>query len=192
MAITLRCLARVATKTLFRTTDTSKLVLAPTVIPLKNQIRNNNTDFTRISVEELDESKLTDFEISKDPNEWKCVERVLPIKYIPKPKVFDGPAPSGWVQPEDESRKLPYFVIRSKNHMQPVYLQLSFRLSRKITVIKRIQGNIWEMEKELKAHLMKKTKRPLLASRVHELAGKIIIRGDYVALVKQWMDTKGF
>lgn len=45
-----------------------------------------------------DPSEYTDFEIIENPPEWKYVERILPMKYIPNPKVKDT-YPSGWQPP---------------------------------------------------------------------------------------------
>ena len=45
-----------------------------------------------------DASQYTDVEIVSSPTEWKYVERILPKKYIPDPKVKDS-YPSGW-QPQ--------------------------------------------------------------------------------------------
>lgn len=38
----------------------------------------------------------TDYEITKDPDEWKYVERLLPYKTVPKPPTEDVELPSGW------------------------------------------------------------------------------------------------
>lgn len=78
--------------------------------------------------------------------------------------------------------------------MQPVYLMVSFRGQRQITLIKRVQGDIWQMEKELREYLESKltTKYKHIASRVNEMSSQIRFRGDHVAYVKQWMDKKGF
>lgn len=38
----------------------------------------------------------TDYEITKDPNEWKYVERLFEYKTIPKPPTGDIQLPSGY------------------------------------------------------------------------------------------------
>lgn len=38
----------------------------------------------------------TDYEITKDENEWKYVERLLPYKIIPKPPTIGNKFPSGY------------------------------------------------------------------------------------------------
>ena len=44
---------------------------------------------------------LTDVVESRDPEEWKFVEALLPIKIVPEPpKHSSYPTPSGWVPPK--------------------------------------------------------------------------------------------
>lgn len=86
---------------------------------------------------------------------------------------------------------LPYFLPRTRNHMQPVFLQLSKRQVRKLTYVSKIQGDIWQFESDLKQHLQTKVKRPV-ASRINEPAGVVIFHGDHVSAAKQWLDEKGF
>lgn len=50
-------------------------------------------------IADIDESKLPEFEISKDPKEWAFVEQLMPSPMVPMPKVTVGPTPSGWVPP---------------------------------------------------------------------------------------------
>lgn len=167
----------------------------------------------------------TDYEITNDPNEWKCVENVLPYKIIPEAPTGNFDLPSGWkpawgktlyiypfdlfsvlkiiytrvqffiskkkflltASPKDNS----YFIERTKNHMQPVYLNISYRGIKKVTVIKNIQGNIWEMDRDIKQYLLDH-EQWTVASQIHEFACLLKFRGDIVARIKRWMDTKGF
>lgn len=75
--------------------------------------------------------------------------------------------------------------------MIPVYLEISYRGMRRLTVIRKINGNIWELESQLKKYLGDKTGKAI-GVRVNELIGEIKFRGDYVSLVKDWLDKKGF
>lgn len=85
----------------------------------------------------------------------------------------------------------PYFVERTKNYMQPVYLHKSHRQTRKITKIRKIQGDIWKLEQDLKEYVENAMNRKI-GSQIFEFAGVIIFKGDYVSCVKKWMDMKGF
>jgi len=75
--------------------------------------------------------------------------------------------------------------------MQPVHLLLFARGERKITRISKIQGDIWKLEHDLKQFVEKRVDKKL-AIQIHEFAGTLKIKGDYVSRVKEWMNMKGF
>ncbi|XP_020292020.1 probable 39S ribosomal protein L49, mitochondrial isoform X1 [Pseudomyrmex gracilis] len=134
----------------------------------------------------------TDYEISNDPNEWKYVERLLRYKIIPKPpSTTDVELPSGYKPAQALPKDTPYFVERTKNYMQPVYLQVNLRKVKRVTKIRKIQGDIWKLDQDLKEYIEDITKQKI-ASQIFEFAGLIILRGDHVSRVKKWMDMKGF
>ncbi|XP_011505222.1 PREDICTED: probable 39S ribosomal protein L49, mitochondrial [Ceratosolen solmsi marchali] len=194
MAGALYSLAR--TKNLIALKKLSESLATPSLHCINNcrlQIRCINPRNTPL-VTNIDVSKLTDFEKSKNPEEWRYVERCFPIKVVPSPKHFDGTAPSGWIPPREHSKSHPFFVSRTKNYMLPVYLLISFRGSRHITVIKKIDGNIWQLESEIKTYLESISTKyyKKIASRVNEMSGQIRFRGDHVENIKQWLITKGF
>ncbi|RVE48187.1 hypothetical protein evm_007141 [Chilo suppressalis] len=130
------------------------------------------------------------YEITKNPTEWKFVERLMPFKTIPQ-VVPKESYPSGWIPPKEEARKLPYFIPRTKNYAIPIYLQLSFKGNRKITQLKKIEGDIWLMNDDIK-HLLKTKHKRYVETRVHEVARFIEIKGDYVNDMKEWAFSKGF
>ncbi|XP_011198815.2 probable 39S ribosomal protein L49, mitochondrial [Bactrocera dorsalis] len=131
-------------------------------------------------------------EIVRDAPEWKYVERLLPQKTVPSP-VKKAEYPSGW-KPQTAAAlpDLKYFVARTKNHMVPVYLQTTFRGQRRITVIRRIQGDIWELERELRVVVEKARNGKLCASRVNEMSGQIHFHGDYVDVIREHLKQNGF
>lgn len=75
--------------------------------------------------------------------------------------------------------------------MIPVYLIISFRGTRRQTKVRRIQGDIWAFEADLRAFLEDHLKRNM-SMRVNEFTGDIKILGDYVNLVKHFLSEKGF
>lgn len=75
--------------------------------------------------------------------------------------------------------------------MQPVYLEIFHRGLRRATTVRKIQGDIWTLESELKEYIEKRVNKPI-GIRTNELLGEIKFRGDYVNLVKAWMDERGF
>lgn len=138
-------------------------------------------------MEDLDKLN-TKYEVSKDPEEWKYVERALPLTIIPEP-VAKETYPSGWKPQTNEVKNRPYFIERTKNHMIPVYLDISQRGVRRHTVIKRIQGDINLFEKELVKFLQKESFQPI-RSQVNEFAGYIRINGDFVNATKYFLEKK--
>ncbi|XP_024885265.1 probable 39S ribosomal protein L49, mitochondrial isoform X2 [Temnothorax curvispinosus] len=133
----------------------------------------------------------TDYEITKDPTEWKYVERVLRYKIIPKPATGDIKFSSGYKPASALPTDYTYFVERTKNYMQPVYLTRSLRGAKKVTEITKIQGDIWALERDMKRFLEERMRKKV-ASQIHEFAGIIKFKGDCVSRVKEWMDMKGF
>lgn len=99
--------------------------------------------------------------------------------------------PSGWKPQAKNLTDQPYFIERTKNHMIPVYLKLSQRGIQRHTYIRKIHGDIFLLEKELKEFLQKESFRPI-RSQVHEFAGYIRINGDFVNACKYWLEKKSY
>lgn len=140
--------------------------------------------------DEVDLNQQPQIEILYDSSEWKYVERILPKKTVPLPEPKEQYS-SGWVPQKPEALKQPYFIKRSKNHMLPVYLDIDYRGTRRRTFVKHITGDIWKLHNELLEYIeyyMAKRER----SRVNEFNGQIIINGDYVNLLKDYLVKKGF
>lgn len=129
------------------------------------------------------------YEVTSNPEEWKYVERILPLTVVPDPKPKES-YPSGWIPQSPGAVKLPYFVERTKNHMMPVYLEFGFRNIRRLTVIKKIQGDIWLLENELRGFLQKENYVPL-RSQVNEFTRIITFHGDHVNAIKYYLTKKG-
>ncbi|CAG9788258.1 unnamed protein product [Diatraea saccharalis] len=130
------------------------------------------------------------YEIVKNPPEWKYVERLMPFETIPQ-VIPKESYPGQWVPPKDEAKSLPFFISRTKNHDIPIYMETTFKGNRRITKIKKIDGDIWLMNDEIK-HLLKTKYKRYVETRVHELARFIEIKGDYVNDMKEWAYSKGF
>jgi len=154
---------------------------------LKNSFRYGSY---AASEKEKPSDAYTNFhKISSD--HWKYVERLLPETTVP-PFPLNGAYPSGWVPPADNGTNFPFFVPRNKNHMMPVYLNFeAIRQERKITIVRHIEGDIWELERRLKDHLNKLNNKEII-SQVHEVAMFIKFKGDHVSDVKEWLINCGF
>lgn len=130
------------------------------------------------------------FEVVKNPEEWKYVERLMPFETIPNVTPKDS-YPSGWVPPDDTAVEHPYFIQRTKNHELPVYLRITFRGIRKISMVRKIEGDIWLMNDEIRKYLKQKNNK-YIETRVHEVAKFIETKGDYVQDLREWALSKGF
>lgn len=75
--------------------------------------------------------------------------------------------------------------------MIPVYLKQTHRALRKITIIKRIDGDIWKLHDELK-HLVEESTEKEILTRVNELSSQIHLRGDFVQIIYNYLLKKGF
>lgn len=84
-----------------------------------------------------------------------------------------------------------YFIERTRNYMQPVYLDRSHRGIKITTKLKKIQGDIWALDRDIKEYL-EKCKGRVPPSQIHEFAGIIKFKGDCVNRIKDWMNIKGF
>lgn len=130
-----------------------------------------------------------DVEVVKDPKLWKFVEDILPQSMVPK-LIPKAEYPTTWQPPKQDRPDGDYFVARTKNHMIPVYLDTSHRGTRRITTIRKIQGNLWTLEKEI-CELVKKNGRRY-AGRVNEMSGILTVHGDHVVTVRKFLMEKGF
>lgn len=76
--------------------------------------------------------------------------------------------------------------------MLPVYLQISDRGMRRITVIRRIEGDLWKLGDELAQYLKPKMYYSTIGVKVDELKRAIFLRGDYFEYTKRFLSDKGF
>lgn len=89
-----------------------------------------------------------------------------------------------------EAKELPYFVGRTKNHQVPVYLERFENGLRRITVIRKIQGDIFQLERELRPFVEKEFQRRTV-SAIDEFQGTLRFHGDFVEPCKKFMRMKG-
>lgn len=75
--------------------------------------------------------------------------------------------------------------------MVPVYLKVDHRGLRRQTTIKNINGDIWELYHDVMGHIKSYMARDERA-KVNEFTRQIIINGDYVNLLKDYLISKGF
>ncbi|XP_048093547.1 mitochondrial ribosomal protein L49 [Alosa alosa] len=122
--------------------------------------------------------------------EYAFVERLIPSSRVPKPPKHDGPTPSGWTPPSEVPPDLPYMIRRSRMHNVPVYTDIKHG-SQKSTVVRKVEGDIWALEKDMKDYLMEVTGR-VLPTQVNEVTGSIRVKGHFDKELKEWLLGKGF
>lgn len=126
----------------------------------------------------------------KNPPEWIYVEALLAPKTVPVPTPKTEYI-SVWRPPQPVKGSDSYAVYRNKNQMMPVYLKATHRGLRKLTIVKRIDGDIWKLHDELKRLVEESAKKEVL-TRVNELSSQIHLRGDFVQIVYDYLLKKGF
>lgn len=127
--------------------------------------------------------------IIESTEEYKFVERLIPPSRVPTPK-HAGPTPSGWIPPADSPPPLPYMIRRSRMHNIPVYTDLTHG-NRKMTLVRKVEGDIWALEKDVKEYLMAVTGKDL-PTQVNEVTMTLTVKGHFDKELKEWLATKGF
>ncbi|VDN60129.1 unnamed protein product [Dracunculus medinensis] len=140
------------------------------------------------------------FDFVESHVDWKYVERLLSHKIIPDiPLHSKYPTASGW-RPPKPATGLPYYIARLRNHMLPLFLEtrrdnLNFQTmdyeAVDLVVVKRIHGDVFACEQDLKKWLEKQIKHPV-ATNVDELKGVIKIKGADRSLVEKCLYEFGF
>ncbi|KAM9087800.1 LOW QUALITY PROTEIN: large ribosomal subunit protein mL49-like [Megaptera novaeangliae] len=117
-------------------------------------------------------------------DEYRFVERLLPPTSIPKP-----PKHEHYPTPRDPPPNLPFFVWCSCMH-NPVYKDITHG-NRQMTVIRKVEGDIWALQKEVEDFLS-----PLLGktpiTQVNEVTGTLRVKGYFDQQLKAWLLEKGF
>ncbi|XP_029467275.1 39S ribosomal protein L49, mitochondrial [Rhinatrema bivittatum] len=122
--------------------------------------------------------------------EYKFVERLIPPTRVPDPPKHQHPTPSGWRPPQDPLPALPYLVRRSRMHNVPVYTDITHG-NRHMTVIRKIDGDIWALEKEVKEFLTQLSGQTP-ATQVNEVSRSLRIKGYFSKELQAWLMDKGF
>ncbi|XP_055609234.1 probable 39S ribosomal protein L49, mitochondrial [Uranotaenia lowii] len=160
----------------------------PVVQPLLQNTQVIRNASFRSSEPVGDLTQFPEVEIVKNPSEWRFVERLIAPRVVPVP-LEQKEYPSGW-KPPSPKPDLKYHVNRTKNFMLPVYLKRTFRGQRILTAVRRIEGDIWQLEAELRYLIEKKFNKPIV-TRINEMNGQIELKGDYVTIVEEYLLSKG-
>lgn len=128
--------------------------------------------------------------ILESTEEYKFVERLIPPSRVPVPPKHVGPTPSGWVPPAESPPPLPYMIRRSRMHNIPVYTDVT-NGNRKLTLVRKVEGDIWALEKDVKQYLKEVTGKEL-PTQVNEVTMTLKVKGHYDKELKEWLISRGF
>lgn len=128
--------------------------------------------------------------IIESTEEYKYVERLIPSSRIPTPPKHTGPTPSGWIPPADSPPSLPYMIRRSRMHNIPIYTDVT-NSNRKLTLIRKVEGDIWALEKDVRQYLQEVTGKEL-PTQVNEVTMTLKVKGHFDKELKDWLVSKGF
>ncbi|XP_056130885.1 mitochondrial ribosomal protein L49 [Lampris incognitus] len=123
-------------------------------------------------------------------DEYHYVERLIPPSRVPQPPRHDKPPPSGWVPPPEVPPPLPYMIRRSRMHNIPVYSDITHG-NRPTTLVRRVEGDIWALEKDVKEFLKQAADKDL-PTRVNEVTMTLRVKGKFDVELKEWLIQKGF
>lgn len=132
----------------------------------------------------------SDSVFSESTEEYRFVERLIPPSRVPAPPKHRGPAPSGWSPPADSPPPLPYMIRRSRMHNVPVYTDVTHG-NRVMTLVRKVEGDIWALEKDVKQFLKEVTGKEL-PTQVNEVTMTLKVKGQFDKELKEWLATKGF
>ncbi|XP_061697699.1 mitochondrial ribosomal protein L49 [Syngnathoides biaculeatus] len=128
--------------------------------------------------------------IEESTEEYKFVERLIPPSRIPTPPKHVGPTPSGWTPPAESPPPLPYMIRRSRMHNIPVYTDVT-NGNRKMTLVRKVEGDIWALEKDVKQFLKDVTGKEM-PTQVNEVTMILKVKGHFDKELKEWLTKKGF
>uniref|UniRef100_A0A1A8ICK8 Large ribosomal subunit protein mL49 n=1 Tax=Nothobranchius kuhntae TaxID=321403 RepID=A0A1A8ICK8_NOTKU len=128
--------------------------------------------------------------VVESTEEYAFVERLIPPSRVPAPPKHAGAAPSGWIPAAESPPDLPYMIRRSRMHNIPVYTDLTHG-NRKMTLVRKVEGDIWALEKHVKEYLKEVTGKEL-PTQVNEVTMTLKVKGHYDLELKEWLASRGF
>lgn len=127
-----------------------------------------------------------------EPQRWYWVQRLMPKQTLPRSSFEPGKQyPSGYKIPSAGPPDLPYFVQRTRNHLLPVYKVVEKEDERVKTVIQRVDGDIWQLEQEIRTRLEAKHQKRIITG-VNEVRGEVSFLGNHVFDVVEYLEELGF
>ncbi|SCV67264.1 BQ2448_5910 [Microbotryum intermedium] len=87
---------------------------------------------------------------------------------------------------EPGPRMLPYFVRRTAGGELPVYVDVLHGGSKRLTLIRKIDGDLEALKRDLSQYLVG------ISNYVKPHARQVVVKGDYVRQTKEWLAAMGF
>lgn len=81
-------------------------------------------------------------------------------------------------------------IRRSRMHNIPVYTDQT-KGNRRTTLVRKVEGDIWALEKDVKQYLQEVTGKEL-PTQVNEVTMTLKVKGHYDKELKEWLVAKGF
>jgi mitochondrial ribosomal protein L49 len=160
---------------------------------LKPKVDPNSEPFRQIYLDTEDNDNFTQAQVltQKEPELWYWVERLLPKEekayYANVERKF---YPSGYKPPPLIPPNLDYFIPRTRAGIFPVYKTIE-KTNRVLTLLNRVDGNIWKAAKSLRQFLEQQSGQKIVSS-INEPKKRIIVKGDHVFHIIEWLKHKGF
>lgn len=109
--------------------------------------------------------------------------------YVIKPERLQeiAKSPSGWVQRANPPPELPFDIDRSRTNNLPVYVNYKAGGSKVVTIIRKVRGDLKELEKCVRSRLGDD-----LHYQINELTSQLHIKGDHKDQVKRLLKELGF
>lgn len=108
----------------------------------------------------------------------------LDLKYPLEHNIQDFAIPrTTWNPPPQTQPKLPFFISRSEFNQLPVYTDYKAGNTKVVTLIRKIKGDIHELQAEVEK---------IVGKPVKLTAGGITIDGNYRRRLKVWLTGLGF
>lgn len=167
-------------------------VTKPKAIP--NEIDPNEAPYNEIYADGIDENNYTKVHnlVEEEPQRWYWVERLMPKQIIKRDNFEPGKRYPSGIRVPAEVPDLPYFVARTRNHLLPVYKLIEREDEERVkTVIQKVEGDIWELEQEIRTRLEAKTQKRILTA-VNEVRGELRFVGNHVFDVVDYLEQMGF
>lgn len=174
----------------------NNLELAGVTLPKEKpkEIDPSEAPYNEIYEGGIDENNFTKVRnlTETEPQRWYWVQRLAPKQTLSRSNFEPGKQyPSGYKIPSGGPPNLPYFVSRTRNHLLPVYKLVERDDERVKTIISRVDGDIWELEQEIRTRLEAKHQKRIITG-VNEVRGDIKLLGNHVFEVVGYLEELGF